>query len=112
MTASQSPLKTLQGLSFSLPELTLAKCWSHAGSLTMVIRLDHGSDVDEFEEVLAFHIKGSALCGWIMWRNTNAVYVQPLIGRIRQYSSVAEAFEDWTQQPVVLTDIKATSWPT
>jgi hypothetical protein len=111
MPVTQTPAKKLRGLSFSVPELTLARCWSQASSLRMVIRLDHGSDADQFEEVLAFHIRDSSLCGWIMWRNKDAVFVQPLIGRIQRYCSVAEAFEAWIRQPVVLTDIKAAIWP-
>jgi hypothetical protein len=105
--------KTLRGLSFALAELTLVRSWSEASSLRMVIRLDHGSDAEEFEEVLAFHLGDSSLCQCIMWRDATAVYVQPLIGRVRRYESVAEAFEALTtKQPVVLSDIKATEWPT
>ncbi len=78
----------------------------------MVIRLDHGSEAEEFEEVLAFHVGDSSLCRWIMWRNANAVYVQPLIGRFQRYGSVPEAFEAMNKkQPVAVTDIKATRWP-
>lgn len=106
------PAKRLRGLSFNLDELTLVKNWSRSSSLRMVVRLDHGSDAEEFEEVLAIHIGDSALCRSIMWRDANAVYVQPLIGRTQRYGSVAEAFEALVaKQPVFLTDIEATGWP-
>jgi hypothetical protein len=113
MSATRLPTKTLVGLSFSIPELTLLESWSKASSLRMVIRLDHGSDTEEFEEILAFHIGNSSLCHWIIWRDAKGVFVQPLIGRVQRYESVAEAFEALAaKQPVVLTDIKATDWPT
>lgn len=112
MPVIRLPLKTLKGLSFSLSELTLIRCWSQASSLRTVISLDHGSDSEEFEEVLAFHVGNSSLCRWIMWRNADGVFVQPLIGRIQGYNSVAEAFEALVaKQPVFLTDIEATGWP-
>jgi|SRR5476649_457177 hypothetical protein len=100
------------GLSFKLTELILAGRWSQANSLRLVIRLDHGSDTEEFEEVLAVHVGDSPVCRWIMWRDATAVFVQPLIGRKQRYGSVAEAFESLvTKQLVFLTDIDATGWP-
>jgi hypothetical protein len=102
----------LKGLSFSVAELTLISSWSRASGLRMVVRLDHGSDTEEFEEVLALYIGETSLCRWIMWRNGAAVFVQPLIGKVREYHSVAEAFEDLSPKQLdILTDIKAESWP-
>jgi hypothetical protein len=107
------PHKHLKGLSFSVAELVLIKSWSEASWFRMVVRLDHGSDAEEYEEVLAFHLGNSPLCGWIMWRDVQAVFIQPLIGRPQRYGSVAEAFEALAaKQPVVLTDIKPGRWPT
>jgi hypothetical protein len=112
MAVIRLPAKTLVGLSFSLAELTLIRSWSVAGGLHMAVRLDHGSDAEDYEEVLAFHLGNSALCRWIMWRNAGSVFVQPLIGRIRRYGSVAEAFEAMAPgRPVALTDIKPAGWP-
>src|ERR1700712_4498239 len=79
MTTPRLPSRKLKGLSFSLPELNLVRCWSQAGSLRVALRLDHGSDTEEFEEVLAFHTIDSPVCRWIMWRNESAVFIQPLI---------------------------------
>jgi hypothetical protein len=106
-------LKALKGLSFSVDELILVRNWSAANCLRIVVRLDHGSDAEDFEEVLAFHTGTSPLCRWIMWRNATAVFVQPLIGRPEQYGSVAEAFEALAaKQHLVLTDIEPVRWPT
>jgi hypothetical protein len=112
MHVIQLPAKRLRGLFFSLAELNLVRTWSQSGSLRTVIRLDHGSETEEFEEVLAIHVGDCSLCRWIMWRDENAVFVQPLIGRKQRFGSVAEAFESLVaKQPIFLTDIKATSWP-
>ena len=107
------PSKHLKGLSFSVAELVLIRSWSEASRLRMVVRLDHGSDAEDYEEVLAFHPGNSPLCRWIMWRDEKNVFIQPLIGRTQRYRSVAEAFEALAvKQPVVLTDIKPARWPT
>jgi hypothetical protein len=112
MDVIQFPAKTLKGLSFSVAELTLIRSWSEANRHHMVVRLDHGSDVEDYEEVLAFHLGDSPLCRWIMWRNARTVFIQPLIGRTQYYSSVAEAFEAMaSKRPVGLTDIKPVAWP-
>ena len=42
--------RTLVGLAFSIPELTLLENLASASSLRMEIRVDHGSDTEEFEE--------------------------------------------------------------
>jgi hypothetical protein len=113
MPVIQLPAKTLKGLSFSVPELVLIASWSEANGLRMVVRLDHGSDAEDYEEVLAFHLGDSPLCRWIMWRSAGAVFIQPLIGRTQCYISVAEAFEAMTsKRRVMLTDINPVGWPT
>lgn len=112
MPVIQLPSKVLKGFSFSIAELILIRSWSEARSLRMVVRLDHGSEAEEFEEVLAFHAGTSPLCHWIMWRDMNVVSVQPLIGRTKRYESVANAVEALAKKRrVVVTDIKAPHWP-
>jgi hypothetical protein len=104
--------KAPKGLSFSVAELVLIESWSEANGLRMVVRLDHGSDAEEYEEVLALHVRDSPLCRWIMWRDAWAVILQPLIGRAERYGSAAEAFEAVAaKQPVILTDIEPMDWP-
>jgi hypothetical protein len=112
MPVIKLPSKSLLGLSFSVPELVLIASWSEASGLRMVVRLDHGSDAEDYEEVLAFHLGDSPLCHSIMWRNATTVFIQPLIGRTQRYLSVAEAFEAMaSRRPVVLTDISPVGWP-
>jgi hypothetical protein len=112
MAAIQLVAKAPKGLSFSIAELILIESWSESNGLRMVVRLDHGSDAEEYEEVLALHVGHSPLCRWIMWRDARAVILQPLIGRAQRYGSAAEAFEAVAaRQPVILTDIEPMGWP-
>jgi hypothetical protein len=102
----------LVGLSFSIAELTLVAAWAEAQGLQMRVHLDHGSETEEYEEVLAFHTTWGRPRRCIMWRDNQAVYVQPLIGRTRRYRSVADAIETLTpRQTTALTDVTPTGWP-
>ena len=102
----------LRGLSFSIAELTLVAAWAEAQGLQMRVRLDHGSETEEYEEVLAFHTTRGRPRRHIMWRDREAVYVQPLIGRTRFYPSVADAIATLAPpETVVVTDVMAPSWP-
>ena len=111
MPVVRSQPRGLEGVSFSVPELILIGSWSVANGMRMVVRLDHGSETEDYEEVLALHLGDSPLCRWIMWRGAQTVFVQPLIGRRQQYASVAEAFEALTaRHHIVVTDIKPARW--
>jgi hypothetical protein len=100
------------GLSFGIADLVLLQGWAEAQSLQMRVQLDPAVNEEEYEEVLAFSPAGSTVCQWIMWRNEQAVFVQPLIGRRQHYGSVAEALEALTPaEAETLTDIQATHWP-
>jgi hypothetical protein len=100
------------GLSFSIAELTLVEAWAEAQGLRMVVRLDHGSETEEYEEVIAFRTTWGRPRRTILWRDYEAVYVQPLIGRTRRYRTVAEAIAALTpRQAVVVTDVTASRWP-
>jgi hypothetical protein len=112
MCAAKSPSKVLKGLSFEIDDLKLINDTSAANDLRMVVRLDYGSDVEEYEEVLAFYSGTGPQWRWMMWRNASAVFVRSIDGRGRRYESVARAIEAMLRKRnVVLTDIKATRWP-
>jgi hypothetical protein len=85
--------KLLKGLSFEIADLMLIRSRSEAYGLRMVIRLDDGSDVDEYEEVVAIHAETSPPHQWLMWRNANAVFVRSNDGRPRRYESAAQAID-------------------
>ncbi len=111
MSAVGLSSNAVKGLCFSIAELILIESWSKANALRMVVRLDHGSDSEEYEEVLALHIGTSNLCRWILWRDASAVFLQPLIGRPRRYLSVAGAFEALAEKSLyALTDIARGCW--
>jgi hypothetical protein len=102
----------LVGLSFSIAELTLVAAWAEAQGLQLRVRLDHGSETEEYEEVLAFHTTWGRPRRYIMWRDYQAVYVQPLIGRTRRYRSVADAIATLTPpETTALSDVMPTGWP-
>jgi hypothetical protein len=102
---------TPKGLAFELADLALIGRWADAHDCRMAVRLDHGADGEEYEEVIAIHMGMSSRCQLIMWRSAAAVFVQPLIGRLQRYRSVAQALRNLDLKPrIVLTDITATSW--
>jgi hypothetical protein len=108
-----TPAGRPKGLSFDIADLVLIRSWADCRACRIAIRLDHGTDGEEYEEVIAFHAGTSSLCHSIMWRNAEAVFVQPLIGCSQRFASVAEALECVVSKPaIVLTDITATAWPT
>jgi hypothetical protein len=112
MRAAKCLAKVLKGLSFDIPDLILIKDRSAAHDLRMVVQLDYGSDVEEYEEVLAFYSGASPHWHWMMWRNASAVFVRSIDGRSGRYRSAARAIEALVRKEVVaLTDIEATHWP-
>jgi hypothetical protein len=74
----------------------------------MVVHLDYGTEVDECEEALVCYDATSAACRWIIWRDTEKVWVQPLIWRPQEYDSVADAMSAPTPS-FVQTDISITN---
>jgi hypothetical protein len=85
--------KVLKGYSFEIADLILIQDRSKAHGLRMLVRLDHGSDVEEYEEVLVFDSGPEAPCRWMMWRNAAAVFVRSTDGRSGRYRSAAQAFD-------------------
>ena len=112
MSAPRSRPSSLRGLAFGIEDLLLLRDWAEAQSLWMHVHLDHGVEGEEYEEVLAFTKQDSTLSQFIMWREAGAVFLQPLIGRPRQFDSVAMALAIiCPAQDVKVTDIRANSWP-
>ena len=104
MAAASSCL--LRGVAFEIADLALIKRWADLRNIGLVIRLDHGTVGEEYEEVIAFYPEMSRTCRVIMWRTAGAVFVQPLIGRKRRYGSVAKALASLTWMPgTILTEI-------
>ena len=72
--------RTLKGLSFDIADLLAIQNWAMRHELRLEIRLDHGIEDEEYEEVLAFHAE-TAACGLLMWRDQHTVVAQPMPGR-------------------------------
>jgi hypothetical protein len=112
MENTQMYSASLRGLSFSIADLVLIRAWSEARGLTLGVRLDHGAENEEYEEVLTLYTEPGRACRFLMWRDAEGVFVQPLIGRIKRYSSVHQAIVAITpQQDVEVTDLTAPYWP-
>ena len=108
-----APRRLPKGVAFEIVDLILVKQWAEHHDFRMVIRLDHGATVDEeHEEAIALQIKTDPLQRLIIWRNSEAVFLQPLVGRRKRYTSVADALKSLLPKScLILTDITATVWP-
>ena len=88
-TTTAAPPK---GLAFDIANLLLVRQWAERHDLRMLIHLDHGAAVgEEYEEVITFHTQASRLYRFTIWRDATTVFVQPLVGRVKQYRSVTAA---------------------
>jgi hypothetical protein len=90
----------------------LVQSWAACSGIRMVIRLDHGAEDEEYDEVIELQTSGSSASRLIMWRNLTGVFVQPLLGRKQSFVSVAEALDSLLpKQRPELSDIFAPAWP-
>jgi hypothetical protein len=107
-----SPTGSPTGLSFDIADLVLAKSWAGFHDFRMAIRLDHCSDHEEYEEILELRHGWRSNFKSILWRNEDAVVVQPLIGRRQTFDCLAAALDSLrTSESITLTDIEASAWP-
>jgi hypothetical protein len=108
-------MNTIRGLSFRVADLLLVAAWADAQSMHMTIHLDHGTEAEDYEEVLALLAADTGFCRWVMWQEAACVVVQPLIGRSLRFASVTDALEALeAPEPcrrVAQTQIRAARWP-
>jgi hypothetical protein len=76
------------GLAFAIRDLLWMKEWADIHAVAMTVRLDHGVDDEEYEEVVEFRTDRDASCFLLIWRSAEAVFAQPLVGPTRRYRSV------------------------
>jgi hypothetical protein len=86
-------LKRLKGIAFDIDDLHRARSWATFHGWKMLLWLDHGVDGEEYEEVIGFRRQTDALAGCILWRTASAVFVQPLLGKRRRYTSLTQALD-------------------
>ena len=107
-----APRAVPKGLAFEIADLILISGWAAFHDVPMPVCLDHGADDEEYEEVIAFRTEQSPLCRLIMWRNAEAVFIQPLLGKTQRHGSVAVGLDSLLVMPAVVpTDIVAVAWP-
>ncbi|PPQ37108.1 hypothetical protein [Rhodopila globiformis] len=101
-----------KGHAFQISDLVLAQSWAAFRNLAMQVRLDHGSDDEEYEEVLEFRAATGARAHFIIWNDGDAVFVQPMPGRMQKHACLADALEHLSlRKPPALTDITPAGWP-
>jgi hypothetical protein len=83
--------ETITGRAFEIHDHRLMIDWAKRYDHRAVVRLDHGVAGEEYEEVVELLFGSSNRCRFIIWRNAEAVIVQPLIGRRILYACVEDA---------------------
>jgi hypothetical protein len=103
-----------RGLSFDIADLSRAQGWAIVHDWRLRIRLDHGADGEEYEEVIELQSSLRPHLKTILWRDARAVFVQPLPGKRQRHRSMQEALESLhaSRRSVVVSDFVATAWPT
>ena len=86
-----APKTAPTGIAFEISDLLLIGCWAAIHDLDALIRLDHGVEDEEYEEVVEFRTEARSRCRFILWRNANGVFLQPIMGRKTEHLSVAAA---------------------
>ena len=87
----KGPTKAPAGIAFEIPDLVLIGYWAALHDLDALICLDHGVEDEEYEEVVEFRTEARSRCRFILWRNANGVFLQPIMGRKTEHLSVAAA---------------------
>jgi hypothetical protein len=101
-----------KGIAFEIADLVLVQSWAACTGTRLAVRLDHGAEDEEYEEVIELHTASGSASRLIMWRNLTGVFVQPLLGRKQSFVCVAEALDSLhPKQRAELSDILAPAWP-
>ncbi len=82
------------GLSFEVSDLMLAQAWADFHDLRIEVELDFATGGDEYEEMLGLFVRRTGFRRWMIWRSSEGIVVQPILGRPRLFDSLAEALEE------------------
>jgi hypothetical protein len=82
--------RKLKGLAFDIADLRAIQSGAEYNGVRMDIRLDHGAEDEEYEEVIGFHIDSST-CSLLLWRNHNTGIAQRMSGRQLHFPSISAA---------------------
>jgi hypothetical protein len=84
----------LVGFAFDVADLVLLQAWADLYGMRMVVELDQSVDGREHEEIVAIYSKDSGRRRWSLWRSSDGVVVQPIIGRSARFSTVTDAAQN------------------
>jgi hypothetical protein len=87
----QTFVKTPTGLSFDVPDLLLLQGWADFHDLRMTIELDLCVEDEEYEEMLGLYDADRAFRRWMIWRSSDAIVVQPAMGRRMNFEHLDDA---------------------
>jgi hypothetical protein len=93
MLLRRPPAKVPKGLSFDIPDLLLVRAWAEFHGIRMEVELDHSAEGDEYEEMIGLFSPSTGFRRWMLWRSTDCVVAQPMVGRPRRFDTTAEALE-------------------
>jgi hypothetical protein len=88
----------LAGLAFEITDLVAVGDWAVRNDVRMAIRLDHGVEGEEYEEVIVLH-SGTENCLLLLWRDETTTYLQPVPGRRACFASVTDALDKLGTKP-------------
>jgi hypothetical protein len=96
------------GIAFDIADLLLIRSWCDFHDMPFVICLDQ----QQSEEIIAFQPGAGAASRLRMWRQTDAILVQPITGPAQRHTTVTDALHRLGKPArLVLTDIRANRWP-
>jgi hypothetical protein len=97
LAASRTPAGPAppKGLAFEIADHVIVRNWAALSGVRILVRLDHGAEDEEYEEVIEIGAGVSLRSQWIMWRDAISVFIQPILGKSRTFSSVAEALDSF-----------------
>lgn len=83
-----------KGLAFEIADHVRAGRWAVANDFRLKVDIGYGAEEEEYEEVLLFYPGRSDRRLWcVMWRQSDCIVVQPVVGRAVRYRSVRAALE-------------------
>lgn len=94
MRRFRAPSKNrVEGIAFTIPELLLVTAWAEFHNLRLSIELDWHVDQTEYEEVITLALPGRTSAHCLLWRATDGIVVQPMVGRAMRYGTISNALD-------------------
>jgi hypothetical protein len=81
-------------MAFTISDLLLVKDWADRHDISMTVELDHRVDDEDCDELIAFRTCGSASRFLLIWRDAEAIFAQPLVGRRLRFRSISHLLDN------------------